>query len=241
MRRYLRRAGLVTEIGDDAAAKPIWRVFEQWTYFQLVGAVSRAGYRCVLHRSIFEPISGDRFTVDLERNSALVFEVNSSFRVSLRYEPAILPLKAAKEHDTLYRGNEASDAWQPDILIEVNAENNGFLELVYAAIVDAKYRLGMRRREDALKNIVKYQQIRSTASNEQVVRQIWAAVPEDAGLFPSDDTIAWSDRGEVTAGPGDFITGFIGLSPESNRSNEAEATLDAFIAGLINIARRINV
>jgi hypothetical protein len=238
MQRYLRRGGLVTDTGDDAAGKPIWRIFEQWTFFQIVAALSRAGFRCVSHHSIFEPISRDRFTVDLERNSTLTFQIDQSYRVSLRYEPTILPQKAARGHDTVFRGTEGKTAWQPDILIEVLREKNGVFELVYAGIVDAKYRLG--KREDVLKDIVKYQQIRSIATNEQIVRQIWAAVPEEAGLDPEDETIIWSDRGDVSAGPRDFITGFIGLPPGSNEALEVENTLDSFIAGLLSIARLLN-
>jgi hypothetical protein len=238
MRHYLRRGGLVTDTGDDAAGKPIWRIFEQWSFFQIVAALSRAGFRCVSHRSIFEPISRDRFTVDLERNSALVFQIDQFHRVSLRYEPTILPQKAARGHDTVFRGTEGKTAWQPDILIEVLREKNGVFELVYAGIIDAKYRLG--KREDVLKDIVKYQQIRSVATNEQIVRQIWAAVPEEAGLYPEDETIIWSDRGEVSAGPRDFITGFIGLPPGSNETLEVEATLDSFVAGLLSVARGVN-
>lgn len=118
MRAFVEQSALVVEEGSDERAKPIETIFEQWSFFQIVAALRAAGLVCISHSALFEPLTRNRFSIDVDRNAAVIFESLDGRRVSLRYEPTILPKAAAKGIDTLYRG-AASVPWTPDIVLEV--------------------------------------------------------------------------------------------------------------------------
>ena len=227
MDEFLRTSSIVVEPGEEAAGKPLWRLYEQWVFFQIVAGLRRRGLACVSHRSLFEPIARDRFTIDVQRNTALIFEADDGLRVAVRYEPIIMSRRAATGADTVYRGTEADTPWRPDILIEAFVERNGAFELVYAAVCDAKYTL--RAREDKLQDLAKYQQIRSVLSDRQIVRQIWAAIPADPGVRPSDDAVIWTQAGSVRPSSEEIVSGWLGLVP----GEDADDVIDAFLTGLL--------
>lgn len=102
MRSFLTQTALVIEQGDAQGAKPIETLYVQWVFFELCAAFRVTGLSCVSHRSVFDPISRNRFTVDLDRNSAIMFEMANGPRVSIRCEATILPRRAAQGVDTLY-------------------------------------------------------------------------------------------------------------------------------------------
>ena len=231
MDEFLRTSSVVVESGEETAGKPLWRLYEQWAFFQIVAGLRRHGLACVSHRSLFEPLARDRFTIDVQRNTALTFEADDGLRVAVRYEPIIMSRRAATGADTVYRGTEADTPWRPDILIEAFVERNGAFELVYAAVCDAKYTL--RAREEKLQNLAKYQQIRSVHSDKQIVRQVWAVIPAEPGVRPSDDAVVWTEAGSVRPSSNEIVSGWLGLVP----GEDADDVVDAFLTGLLAYMR----
>lgn len=235
MRAFVEQSALVVEEGSDERAKPIETIFEQWSFFQIVAALRAAGLVCISHSALFEPLTRNRFSIDLDRNAAVIFESLDGRRVSLRYEPTILPKAAAKGIDTLYRGS-ASVPWTPDIVLEVFASDPSSNEdrLTYAAVIDAKYTKA-HNLNDRLAKIEKYADIRCSLTNRQIVRQIWVAAPVEAGLEPRDETILWSTDGEVSANPDDQIRGTLGLDP-ANPVDTVQAA-KSLVLGILNHAK----
>ena len=197
-------------------------------------ALRDAGLTCVSHNSIFEPIARDRFSVDLDRNAAITFEVPDKRIVRLRYEPTILPQHAAQGIDSIYRGMSESP-WTPDIVLEIlePRDDPRDYRLVYAAVIDAKYTTA-RRTENRLEKIEKYREIRSVETGDQIARQVWVAAPVRASLQPRDEAITWSVAGDVSANPLDVILGIIGSDPGNPIGTRA--TLRAFVLGTLNHA-----
>ena len=105
MHAFLDTTAVVVEQGDAEGAKSIETIFEQWVFFQISAALQAVGLSCISHKSIFEPIARDRFSVDLDRNAAIDFQAKDGRIVRLRYEPTILPRKAAQGIDSIYRGH----------------------------------------------------------------------------------------------------------------------------------------
>ncbi|MCA3459320.1 MAG: hypothetical protein ING01_19170 [Rhodobacter sp.] len=239
---FLEQSAIVIEDGSDERAKPIETIFEQWAFFQIVSALRAAGLVCVSHRALFEPLTRNRFVIDLDRNAAVIFEATDGRRISLRYEPTILPKAAAKGVDTLYRG-AANVPWTPDIVLEVFARDPSTKEdrLTYAVVIDAKYTRA-HNLDEKLKNIEKYAGIRCSLTNLQIVRQVWVAAPVEPGLQPRDETILWSADGEVDANPNDVIFGTLGLDPAN--SEDTLQAAKSLVLGILShasaFAARIN-
>jgi len=234
MRRFLTSTSIVVEQGSAEGAKTIETIFEQWVFFRVSAALQAAGLSCISHNSIFEPIARDRFSVDLDRNAAIDFEAPDKRMVRLRYEPTILPRKAAQGIDSLYRGHSAWP-WTPDMVLEVlvpDASPRDY-RLAYAAVIDAKYTT-QRNVWDRLQKIEKYREIRSVDTDSQIARQVWVAAPIEASLMPRDEAVVWSSEGEVGADPFDVILGVIGADPADPESTGA--TLRAFVLGILNHA-----
>jgi PD-(D/E)XK nuclease superfamily protein len=234
MRRFLNNTAIIVEQGDSVEAKSIATIYEQWVFIQVCAALRTAGLSCISHKSIFEPISSDRFSVDLDRNAAIVFETPDQRLVRLRYEPTVLPRHAAQGIDSLYRG-KSSSPWTPDILLEVLNPGEGPRDyrLVYVAVIDAKYTKS-HNIEKRLGEIEKYREIRSVDTGLQIARQVWVAAPVFASLEPSDDAITWSATGEVSANPLDVIVGKIGVDPAN--PDRTRTILKAYVLGTLNLA-----
>ncbi|HEY8594850.1 MAG TPA: nuclease domain-containing protein [Devosiaceae bacterium] len=213
MHAFLNNSSIVVEQGATEGAKAIETIFEQWVFFQVSAAIQASGLSCISHNSIFEPIARDRFSVDLDRNAAIVFEGPDKRIARLRYEPTILPRQAAQGMDSLYRGHSASP-WTPDIVLEIlvpGADPRDY-RLAYAAVIDAKYTTSGNV-WDRLHSIERYREIRSVDTDSQITRQVWIAAPIAASLQPRDDAVTWSLEGEVGADPLDVILGVIGADP----------------------------
>ncbi|SHF11821.1 PD-(D/E)XK nuclease superfamily protein [Ruegeria intermedia] len=234
MRAFLDATAVVVEQGDAEGAKSIETIFEQWVFFRISAALQAAGLRCISHKSVFEPIARDRFSVDLDRNAAVDFEAKDGRIVRIRYEPTILPRSAAQGIDSLYRGHSESP-WTPDIVLEILVPGNGPRDyrLAYAAVVDAKY-TRMNHVRKRLQKIEKYREIRSVDSDSQIARQVWVAAPIEASIQPRDEAITWSSGGEVNADPGDVILGVVGADPTD--PDGTGRTLRALVLGILNHA-----
>ena len=234
MRGFLRNTAIIVEQGDSEGAKPIETIYEQWVFFRICAALRDAGLKCVSHKSIFEPIARDRFSVDLDRNAAITFATPNQRIVRLRYEPVILPKHMVRGIDSIYRGMSKSP-WTPDIVLEILEPRDGPLDyrLVYAAVIDAKYTKA-KWTEKRLEEIEKYLEIRSVETDGQIARQVWVATPIEASLRPRDEAITWSVKGEISANPFDVILGIVGADP--GNPDDTRETLSAFVLGILNHA-----
>jgi hypothetical protein len=234
MRGFLNTTAVVVEQGDAEGAKSIETIFEQWVFFQISAACQAAGLRCISHKSIFEPIARDRFSVDLERNAGIDFAATDGRVVRLRYEPTILRLQAAQGIDSVYQ-EQSSSAWTPDIVVEVLVPGRDPRDyrLAYVAVIDAKYTTEGRV-WDRLEKIEKYREIRSVDTGNQIARQVWVAASIDASLQPRDKAVAWSAGGEVSADPGDVILGVVGADPAD--PDRTASILKALVLGILNHA-----
>lgn len=245
MKIFMQRSGVALKIGEDEGAKTISRIYEQWVYFQICDALTASGLSCISHKSVFETIRRDRYSVDIDRNSALTFESEHGQLVRLRYEPTIFPLSVAKDMDTIFRGlSEAPSSgpkrapWTPDIVMEVHepVEHTIGYRLSYAVVVDAKYTTNSYRLEDYIGKIRKYEEIRSVETNQQIVRQLWVAAPFDPSISPNDESVAWSKDGKISTNSTDIIRGVLGIDP--GNVDATRSTLVAYILGTLDHARR---
>lgn len=235
IRSFLTETAMVVEQGDEETAKGLETLYEQWVFFETCAAIRTADLKCVSHKSLFEPISRNRFSVDLDRNAAVVFEAPDGRRVSVRYEPTVLPRASAQGIDTVYRGH-AQTPWTPDIIMEILEPRGGSrdYQLVYGVVIDAKY-TGRHNLERKLDDVSKYQEIRSVATGKQIVRQVWVAAPVETMIMPRDETIHWSADGEITADPSDVVLGVVGVDPTT--PEESAATLKSLVLGILSHAR----
>jgi len=121
-------------------------------------------------------------------------------------------------------------------VLEVMQARTGPLDyqLVYAVVIDAKYTL-RHNLDRKLKDILRYQEIRSIATGKQIVRQVWVAAPVETMIRPRDETILWSIDGEVGADPADVIVGWVGVDPAS--PEETAVTMKSLVLGILNHAR----
>src|SRR5690606_14504425 len=118
------------------------------------------------------------------------------------------------EGDSLYRGRPGSAAWSPDVLIEFSerGESGADAEVVYAAVLDAKY--SGRVQEHHWDRTGKYLEIRSTHSDRQVARQLWLVHPAGGGdgIALRDEAVRWTASGP-SCPRDEFIHGTIALAP----------------------------
>lgn len=244
MRSFIKKTGVVLQVGEDEGAKTNARIYEQWVYFQICAALRASGLSCISHNSIFEPIRRDRFSVDIDRNAALTFESAYGQLVRLRYEPTIFPLSVAQGTDSLYRGLSEKPAegskrspWTPDIVMEIlePVEHTRDYRLSYAVVFDAKYTT-KELSHGKIEDIHKYLEIKSVETGRQIVRQLWVAAPVDPSIDLSDDSISWSKDGEVSAPTTDLIQGVLGVDP--GNVDDTKSILVAYILGTLKHARR---
>jgi hypothetical protein len=238
MLRYLNSSAVVVDASTEERTKQTWRMYEQWTFMQLASAFRRAGLRCSSQADFIKALSRNRFTVDLQRGTRIVFAAPDDRRVVMRYEPWVFSRSVAADlGETVYQGSEGEVPWSPDVLIEfLKPASDGAFELQYALVVDAKYVRHLRdsHREQCLK----YMKIRNVATGEAIVRQAWLASPGVEGIVPDDDEIAWTSLGP-TARTQEFIIGSLGLRPGQGASAESEgatsttATALEFVSGIL--------
>jgi hypothetical protein len=232
---YLNNSAVVVDSGTEERTKQTWRMYEQWTFMQLAAAFRRAGLRCSSQRDFVNALSRNRFTVDLQRGTRLVFAAPDDRRVVMRYEPWVFSKKVAADlGETVYQGSAGEVPWSPDVLIEfMRPAGKGAFEVEYAVVVDAKYvrHLRDRHREQCLK----YMKIRSVESDEAIVKQVWLASPATEGIALDDDGIAWTALGPTTRRH-EVVMGSLGLMPGDGSSGDDEgstATALEFVSGIL--------
>ncbi len=215
MCRYFEAAMIFLDEGVQERVKATSRMYEQWVFFQLAAAFRVAGLRCEGASGFLHRRSRRCFTLDLDRNTQLIFRCGDGRAVSLRYEPWISGKSdAIARRDTVYRGRVGEAAWSPDILLEVIspvAVEGEAPSVEFAAVIDAKY--STRIREHHWVSVDKYLEIRGTTTEGQVVRQVWLAYPDrDESISLCDPTLSWTSRGP-DVGLDEQIRGTIGMLP----------------------------
>jgi hypothetical protein len=242
MLRYLRSSLLLLDEDGEERIKSTSRMYEQWVLLQLADALRRAGLRCEGFRGLLKRATAYRFTLDIDRNTRLLFRARDDRAISVRYEPWILPAQSARERgDSIYRGRAGDNAWSPDILLEVlrwREVQEGSPEVDYAIVVDAKYSRRIEARHWAQTD--KYFQIRSAKTDRQVVKQMWLAYPsDDITIACRDPALEWTDGGPSCARE-ETIQGTLGLLPPEEAPEESgvvasksPGTAGVFIAGLL--------
>ncbi|NBZ89138.1 hypothetical protein [Stagnihabitans tardus] len=65
MRAFVGQSVVVVAEANDERAKPTETVFEHWAFFQVVAGLRAASLDCVSGRALFEPLTRNRFSIDL--------------------------------------------------------------------------------------------------------------------------------------------------------------------------------
>lgn len=219
MRQYLSDTVISLEIGAQERLKQTWRMYEQWVFLQISEAVRKWGLTCTNSGDFLAALSRRRFTIDLQRDSYLVFTNNVDTQVIITYEPTIFRKDIAdKAGARVFSGMASDQPLSPDVLIEIlRLTPRGSYEVVYAAVVDAKY---SRKPEGYVDRCLKYQKIRHTGNGRPIVKQVWIAAPVAEGIYPEDSAVVWTDEGPLI-GEDEFIAGHFGMTPGC-RSHEDE-------------------
>jgi len=183
-----------------------------------------------------------RFTLDIDRNTRLLFRAGEGRAISVRYEPWVLPAQLARERgDSVYRGRAGDTAWSPDVLVEVLRDHDAgdrSLDVEYAIVVDAKYSRRIEPRHWA--HTDKYLQIRSTNTDRQAVKQVWLAYPSDeVTISCRDSAVKWTDEGP-SCSRDETVQGTLGLLPPEAPPKEGAVTVEessgtagVFVRGLL--------
>lgn len=222
MIRYLTTSLIILDDGTEERIKSTSRMYEQWSFLQIAAALRSLGLRCESLSGLIRRSTLQRYILDVDRGTRVTFRTADGRAISLRYEPAILPVVAARERrDTVYRGYSGDTPWCPDILLEVLgcADSAGEApDVEYAIVIDAKYSKHIQ--EHHWERVGKYLEIRATKTDRQVVRQLWLAYPaKDAGVVCRDPAVVWSMSGPNR--PRDeTIQGTLGLVPPEASSYE---------------------
>lgn len=234
MQRFLRHAAFVVDSGSSERVKATWRMYEQWIFFQVAAALHDLGGRCEEHVGVLQQRSRYRFTLDLDAGSRLSFVAPDGTPIVLTYEPLIFSLNDAKaRRDSLFRGRTGEMPWTPDILVEVlegRPAPGDVPRVRYAFVIDAKY--SRRIEQHHWTRVEKYKEIRSVATQSQVVRHVWLAFPSDAvGVEPRDEFVTWTTQGPSTP-PDETVFGTVGVLPDAD-ADQPSASLVTLLGGML--------
>lgn len=246
IQKYLNSALIVLAEGDEERLKSTSRLYEQWVFVQIAAAFKKVGLACISREGMLNRVRRYRYTLDIDRGASLTFSAPGGWHIVVRYEPWILPKGVAEQRrDTVYRASRHI-AWSPDILIEFSAEQKTNTTAVgpsveYAVVIDAKYTMFVTKNHRQA--VEKYLDIRATANQRQVVRQVWVAAPcfgADSEIHLWDSNIAWSNCGPTCA-KDEQVGGVLTMVPERAASAVEEGWLSEpvdvavrFVTGLLN-------
>jgi hypothetical protein len=237
MLRYLNASVAILDEGIEERAKSTSRMYEQWVFLQLIAALRACGLSPIGQEGLLTRWTRDRFTIDLERGTRVSFGCPDGRILNVRYEPWIHPSSLARSlHDTVYRGRSGENSWRPDMLIEVMADSDDRtqpLRVDYAVVVDAKYTVRITARHQD--EVRKYSEIRRTADDRPVVKQVWLAHPSNCGIVPWDQAVEWNALGPNRP-PDESVNGTLGVLPPPTPGAPATKindTLLDFAGGLL--------
>ena len=222
--RYLKSSPLIIDTGDELRVKATSRLYEQWVFLQICGAFRVAGLSGEsLEQVVTRVERSRRYLLDLQRGTTVTYRAFGERLVRIRYEPYVFGrILASRNRDTIYRGVKGDTPWSPDILVEV-LRGPEPLRVEYAVVVDAKYARSVTSRHWEGAN--KYRQIRATADDRQVVKQLWLAFPGlPEAIMPLDPAVTWT-----TTGPDrpldEAVDGVLAMTPPDCDSLDDEDAL----------------
>jgi hypothetical protein len=214
MLRYFRSSMVMLDSAGEERIKSTSRMYEQWVFLQIAAAMREAGLVCNSFEGLLTRTRSYRYTLDLERNTAIVYRAPGDRVVRLRYEPYIFPLAEASDRgDMLYRGVAGETPWTPDVLIEVfprDSDSRRKPDLEYALVLDAKY--SRRITADHWSDTSKYLQIRSIHDNRPVVKQLWLVYPGQGAPVCRDPAVGWLEAGPNRP-TSEVVDGELGMIP----------------------------
>jgi hypothetical protein len=193
--RYLRSSPIIIDAGNELRLKATSRLYEQWVFLQICAALQSTGLKGESPEQIVTRIERSRrFVLDLQRGTSVTYATSDARLVRVRYEPYVFGRIFAVRHGhSVYRGVRGDTPWSPDVLIEVLSG----LEpprVEYAVVIDAKYARQITDRH--WEGINKYRQIRATADDRQIVRQLWLVWPGlPEAIVTIDPAITWTETG----------------------------------------------
>ena len=209
----------------------------------MLSAFSHLGLTGESWTGLFRQRGRERFTLDLDKNTSVVFACPDGWKVRVRYEPVVRP-----RHEAIAQGDSIffpalRSVRTPDVVIEIchPVGTTGKHEVFYAAVVDSKYSRSIDDRKwDEVRD---YLSFRATSSGRQVVKQLWLAFPSETGVQPLDASVTWGDE----ASPeqlAETVQGTLGLMPPdvgrdqngADTIQPAPAVLD-FARGLMTYVR----
>lgn len=252
MLRFLKTGLIIVDEGTDERIKSTSRLYEQWVFLQLAAAFRLSGLTCSSQQGILHSSRRFRFTLDLDRGARVTFSSRDGRAVILRYEPWVMPrASAVQNRDTVYRGRGGEAAWSPDVLVEFigGPEHVGEAASVeYAVVIDAKYTRAIR--EYHWNDTTKYLEIRATATDRQVARQLWLAFPGDNNqseqtIALRDSSIRWTENGP-NCPRDETVQGILNLTPSPSLDSNAvadgwitqpEEAATSFVNGLLRFMR----
>jgi hypothetical protein len=241
--RYLRDSYWILEEGPEERIKRTSQLYEYWVFVQILAAFNHVGLRGEAWTGLFRQRGRERFTLDLDKNTSVVFTCPDGWSVRVRYEPVVKPKhEGIAQRDSIYFPAPRS-VRTPDVVIEICRPMGGTpeREVFYAAVIDSKYSRSIDDRKwDEVRD---YLSFRATASDRQVVKQLWLAFPSETGVQPLDSAVNWGDEAR-TEQLGETVQGTLGLMPPpaEHEENGTEAVIPAsaaldFVRGLLTYVR----
>jgi hypothetical protein len=234
--RYMNAAHFWTGDGDGAAiTKLSSRMYEQWVLMGLVEAFREQGLALAPWEDVLSTSVRERFTIDFERGLEFRAALTPRKSLRIRYEPWILPREDAKATgETLCHGARSRVPWCPDVIVECLVSRGDREETLYGVAIDCKY--SMRVAEHHWHATRKYTRIRATASNRQVVRQLWIAYPgEEAEIQMVDPGIRFENDGP-TCPVTETVEGILPCMPGVAASR---GVLERFAGALLHYLKRV--
>jgi hypothetical protein len=232
---YLRSSVAILAEGVEERLKATHRMYEQWVLLQVLASFREVGLAASSQSALLSQSAHQRFTIDFERGTQVMFLARDGRSVRVRYEPWVLPKGLAEaRHESVYKGRKGEVPWSPDVLIEVfSAGRHSARQPEYAVVIDAKYsRVITGEQRNGVK---KYDEIRGIEDDRPVVKQVWIAHPGDAGVCPWDDAVTWTSTGPDRPMSENIYGTFCASPPDevgSDRIHEANEEVVEFVRSL---------
>jgi hypothetical protein len=247
MAKYLGSDRWVLEDGYGENVKLTSRLYEHWVFLQIAAALQFCGLKGGVHEGMYEEVAASRFTLDLDKGTVLMYQFPDGQFLRLSCEPFILPRDAAIEKNASVFDSRSPGFRKgfpnPDTLIEfIDASSGQAGPVTHVITVDAKYTA--RIHPNLWRKTDKYFAIRSTATGDQVMRQLWLVYPAGRGVRPHDDAVLWGEEPLPTRRD-EKLRGEIGMAPRLNRGMDSVAEFLSFgavqfVSGLLTFFKGSN-
>jgi hypothetical protein len=192
---YFHSSVAILAEGVEERLKATHRMYEQWIFLQVLASLREVGLSATSQSALLSQSAHQRFTIDFERGTQVLFLAQDGRSLRVRYEPWVLPKTLAEaRNESVYKGRKGEVPWSPDLLIEVfSAGRPSARQPEYAVVIDAKYSRTISGEQQ--NGVRKYDEIRGIEDGRPVVKQVWIAHPGDAGARPWDDAVTWTRTG----------------------------------------------